>query len=137
MCSMCDNISVKGGKLMLDTRFTDYEGFDVAQQAKSVLSNVNFDTIVGVGMSGMHVIPDMAGALGKNYVLLRRDGSGRFGIGRLGRRWLFVDDFTRSGGTYYFAQEQIKDLCFEFEYKSEFIGAYYYTTNEYNGACCS
>jgi orotate phosphoribosyltransferase len=74
---------------------------DVAQYK---LENVDFDTLVGTGFSGGIVIPALALAMGKKFVLIRKEmddshhGKGRL-VGQLGAKWIFVDDFISSGVT--------------------------------------
>lgn len=76
----------------------------VIETARQRLADVDFDTIVGTGFSGGVVIPALALALGKKFVLIRKEdddshhGGGRL-LGDLGQRWIFVDDFISSGRT--------------------------------------
>lgn len=76
----------------------------VIEHAKKALADVDFDTLVGTGFSGAVVIPSIALAMGKKFVLIRKDnddshhGRGRL-LGELGERWIFVDDFVSSGRT--------------------------------------
>ena len=80
----------------------DIEG--VTADAKRLLADVDFDTLVGTGLSGSLVVPHLARELGVNWLLIRKPNDGthgdRRGEGRLGRRWIFVDDFIASGATY-------------------------------------
>jgi orotate phosphoribosyltransferase-like protein len=89
------------------TSYMDAALFDlpsVIETARERLAGVDFDTLVGTGFSGGVVIPALALALGKKFVLIRKDtddshhGAGRL-IGELGERWIFVDDFISSGRT--------------------------------------
>lgn len=76
----------------------------VIDRAKKALADVDFDTMVGTGFSGGVVIPALAMAMGKSFVLVRKEedtshhGPGRL-LGHLGRRWIFVDDFISTGKT--------------------------------------
>ena len=76
----------------------------VIEQCKTALRGIEFDTIVGTGFSGAVVIPALAMAMGKKFVLIRKEnddshhGGGRL-VGELGKRWIFVDDFVSSGRT--------------------------------------
>lgn len=76
----------------------------VIEAAQKALKGVDFDTMVGTGLSGSIVIPALALAMGKKFVLIRKQtddshhGRGRM-VGELGERWLFVDDFVSSGAT--------------------------------------
>lgn len=110
---------------------------EVIDTAKSQLADVDFDTLVGTGFSGGVVIPSLALAMGKKFVLIRKEtddshhGKGRL-LGSLGRRWIFVDDFVSSGKT---RERVINKIDAEIEsYRqmgytscdSEFVGQYMY-----------
>lgn len=81
--------------------FSLQEVIDTAQER---LADVEFDTMVGTGFSGSVVVPALALAMGKKFVLVRKEtddshhGSGRM-LGELGAAWIFVDDFISSGRT--------------------------------------
>ena len=86
----------------MDRALFDLEG--VIETAKERLKGVDFDTLVGTGFSGGVVIPALALAMGKKFVLIRKEtddshhGKGLL-LGELGQRWIFVDDFVASGKT--------------------------------------
>jgi orotate phosphoribosyltransferase len=86
----------------MDTALFDLP--EVIETAKERLADVEFDTLVGTGFSGGVVIPSLALALGKKFVLIRKEtddshhGKGQL-LGELGDRWIFVDDFVSSGVT--------------------------------------
>lgn len=86
----------------MDTALFDLQ--EVIDTAQERLADVEFDTLVGTGFSGGIVIPSLALAMGKKFVLIRKEtddshhGKGRL-LGQLGNRWIFVDDFTSSGRT--------------------------------------
>lgn len=89
------------------TYYMDQALFDlpeVIKEAKKQLADVDFDTMVGTGFSGAVVIPALALAMGKSFVLIRKEaddshhGQGKL-LGQLGKRWIFVDDFISSGRT--------------------------------------
>lgn len=75
----------------------------VIERARVRLADVDFDTLVGTGLSGAVVVPALALALNKQFVIVRKphDGSHHEGhlVGHLGQRWIFVDDFVSSGRT--------------------------------------
>lgn len=104
---------------------------DVIDRAKRELADLDFDTIVGTGFSGGVVIPALAMALGKNYVLIRKDtddshhGAGRM-LGTLGKRWLFVDDFVSSGSTRTRVLERIENTMLDRDFTSTYVGDYLY-----------
>lgn len=86
----------------MDRAIDDLAG--LIEDAKAALADVDFDTIVGTGFSGGVVVPALALAMGKRYVLVRKEhdnshhGGGRL-LGNLGERWIFVDDMVASGNT--------------------------------------
>ena len=76
----------------------------LVDRAVEVLADVDFDTLVGTGLSGSLALPMLAHRLGKHFVIVRKDnddshhGGGRL-VGTLGHRWVFFDDFVASGRT--------------------------------------
>lgn len=72
--------------------------------AERELTNIDFDTMIGTGLSGSLVIPTLANALGKKWAIIRKEGDNSHGDpcgfeGTIGDRWVFVDDFIASGDT--------------------------------------
>lgn len=106
---------------------------EVINTAKERLGGVDFDTMVGTGFSGGIVIPALALAMGKKFVLIRKEtddshhGKGRM-LGELGNKWIFVDDFVSSGKTRTRVIEKVNTAvdCFGERVKSEMIGQYMY-----------
>jgi orotate phosphoribosyltransferase len=104
---------------------------EVIETAADRLRDVDFDTLVGTGFSGSVVIPALALAMGKKFVLIRKEtddshhGKGRL-LGELGKRWIFVDDFVSSGRTRLRVIEKIEDAKKEYETTSEMVGEYMY-----------
>jgi len=122
----------------MDVRFQTYymdeAVFDLAEvieTGKRVLANVEFDTLVGTGFSGGIVIPSLALALGKSFVLIRKEtddshhGRGRL-LGQIGARWVFVDDFVSSGRTRFRVINKINDELKHYDATSEYVGQYMY-----------
>lgn len=111
----------------------DLEG--VIEEAKADLADIDFDTLVGTGFSGGIVIPSLALALGKNYVLIRKEsddshhGGGRM-VGKLGERWIFVDDFISSGRTYDRVRAKIADGARSWEHETVEVGSYMYRRDQ-------
>lgn len=107
----------------------------VIERAKEELEGMDFDTLVGTGFSGGVVIPALALALGKKYVLIRKEGDdshhggGRL-IGTLGERWIFVDDFVSSGATRTRVMNKIHEAAYYEGLKTENVGAYLYAQLE-------
>lgn len=101
---------------------------EVIETARERLANVDFDTLVGTGFSGGVVIPALALAMDKKFVLIRKEtddshhGGGQL-LGELGRRWIFVDDFVSSGIT---RRRVVNKINVEAPGLSELIGQYMY-----------
>ncbi len=103
----------------------------VIERAKKDLAGVDFDTLVGTGFSGGIVIPSLALALGKKFVLIRKEtddshhGRGRL-LGQLGSRWVFVDDFVSSGRTRRRVIDKIEEAARTAEVETTLVGQYMY-----------
>ena len=116
------------------TYYMDTALFDLAEviyPAKERLADVEFDTLVGTGFSGGVVIPALALAMGKKFILIRKDtddshhGKGRL-LGELGERWIFVDDFISSGKTRLRVIEKIQEAARVNWIETEMAGQYMY-----------
>lgn len=129
-------MSASGAKF--NTYYMDNALFNLAEvieTAKERLADVEFDTLVGTGFSGGIVIPSLALALGKQFVLIRKEtddshhGRGRL-LGQLGSRWIFVDDFVSSGSTRKRVIEKIDKAAFG---STELVGQYMYVSYSKQG----
>lgn len=117
---------------------------DVIEHAKKALAEVDFDTLVGTGFSGSIVIPSIALALGKNFVLIRKEtddshhGKGRL-VGQLGQKWIFVDDFVSSGRTRQRVIDKIEEAVVTYRQlgyavdEVELVGQYMYVNYDDKG----
>lgn len=75
---------------------------EMANWMRDRLGDLEYDTIIGTGLSGALVVPTLARELDKHWAIVRKeDGSHSSNMveGTVGRRWLFVDDFVDSGAT--------------------------------------
>ena len=116
--------------------------------ARKALKDVDFDTIVVTGLSGMGAGSILAHSMGKNLFVIRKQGEQahdwRPAFGAMGQKWIFIDDLLDSGSTYRKVQEHManasKDDSFEMwdsnkgayiTIKPEFVGAYYYVGMEW------
>jgi orotate phosphoribosyltransferase len=112
----------------------------VINRAKKDLADVEFDTLVGTGFSGSIVIPALALAMGKKFVLIRKEtddshhGRGRC-LGELDSRWIFVDDFVSSGRTRRRVMDKIDEYVtmYDGSAKTEFVGQYMYVNHSEMG----
>ena len=113
------------------------------QYCRVDLANVDFDTMVGTGLSGALIVPRLADALDVNWLIIRKPNDSTHAsdeaVGWLGKRWLFVDDFMESGATFHRVHKTVKTLAdrSRTEYvgdkyrkmppwSTEFVGAYLY-----------
>jgi adenine/guanine phosphoribosyltransferase-like PRPP-binding protein len=104
-----------------------------SRTAKNILKlDIQFETIVGTGMSGGVIIPTLAILLDKSFLLIRKPNtdshSDSDGVGFIGESWIFVDDFMVTGQTLDRVYNKIERLA-----KSawlpvpELMGAYFYS----------
>ena len=116
------------------TRYFDEAVFNLADVIETIsagLDGVDFDTIVGTGFSGGVVIPALALSMGKQFVLIRKEGDdshhggGRL-VGKLGERWIFVDDFISSGRTRKRVIGKISEAVLDRRIKTTMVGQYMY-----------
>lgn len=111
----------------------------VAKRMKEQLKDVEYDTIVGTGLSGGLIVPYLAREFHKRALIVRKKGASSHSSsmleGRLGTRWLFVDDFTESGESHdrveiiintYAARHNNERTSFE----TTHVGDYYYHYDE-------
>lgn len=108
------------------------------RRAREVLKDVDFDTVVATGMSGIPLATLIGHTMRKHVLLVRKadDHSNHHGhsvVGRLGRRWIFVDDFISSGGTMRRCQQAVKDLeegSYPKKEPSTFVGRYLFNNRD-------
>jgi len=91
----------------------------------------DFDSIVCMGMSGVIVAIPVALALDKPFVIVRKEGEsyhhdeaddrGIVNKKRIGRRTLFLDDFSSAGITYNTVGKAVNDFT-----NARIVGQYYY-----------
>jgi len=119
-------IRMKGG--YFDRAYDDPT--ELINDARRALESVNYDTMVGTGLSGALVIPTLAKALGKTFLIIRKDSennhSGLQAEGELGDRWIFVDDFISSGATKRRVMDVVEQIVENHSYRN-----YNFTTNKY------
>lgn len=118
------------------TGYMDSALFDlpeVIEDSKKALAKVDFDTMVGTGFSGGIVIPALALAMGKDFMLVRKEtddshhGYGRL-LGQLGQRWIFVDDFISSGHTRARVIKKVDEAVANVGVTTTMVGQYMYGT---------
>lgn len=98
--------------------------------AKRAIGDWDFDTMVGTGLSGALAIPMLAHALDKHWAIVRKPNeishSGAVIEGRLGEKWIFVDDFIASGRTFDRVYKTIQKQAIEHDWTTTYSGAYMY-----------
>lgn len=111
---------------------------ELVKRARSKLRNVDFDTVVGIGLSGVPAAALIGSSMGKHILAVRKadDRSNHDNdvwAGSLGERWIFVDDFIGSGATREHAFRQVlrvaarpRDNNFTIV-KSVYVGTYSYS----------
>lgn len=102
-----------------------------------VMPKVEFDTLVGTGLSGILPLVEIADELEVHWLAVRKPGenthTGSGAEGTLGKRWLFFDDFVSSGETFARVYESIKETARTARFNTEFVGHYGYTHRQFLG----
>lgn len=122
--------------LRFETHYMDNAVFDLVDVLKEAVEELTphfdeFDTLVGTGFSGALVIPALALKLGKDFVLIRKEdddshhGGGEL-VGRLGRRWIFVDDFSATGQTRRRVTQKIEETAKINGFETTHVANYFY-----------
>lgn len=109
----------------------------IAKAARRCLGNVDFDTMVGTGLSGSLIIPRLAEMLKKNWLIVRKENDGthssRLAEGSLGERYIFVDDLIDSGATRKHVLATVKQVIASHDrwalepHPCKYVGDYYYS----------
>lgn len=107
-------------------------------QTRLAANPVDFDTLVGTGLSGALVVPRIADALGVNWLMARKPNDGTHSSkrveGSIGRRWLFVDDLIDSGLTLKRAIAAVEAETASRKWRTSFVGSYLYLDGEFRDA---
>jgi orotate phosphoribosyltransferase-like protein len=106
----------------------------VIQLAEKALFEVDFDTVVGIGLSGALIVPQMAAAFGKNFAIVRKvdnTHSDQPVEGHIGARWLFVDDLICTGSTYKHVVNKMKLTAELYSHDTQHVGAYLYFSRRF------
>lgn len=126
------------------TEIYDYEKDEYIVARIGRQRPIEFDTLVGIGLSGTLLLPMLADRLKCNYLALRKDKDGSHSGGRhqgtLGKKWLFFDDLISTGDTLRKAYEKVDKIVEDHnnwqkvldepaEFKTEFVGAYLFTSD--------
>jgi hypothetical protein len=138
---MTDFITSHAAYLRHASRSTTAE---IVEHAKQALQGVDYDSLVGIGLSGALVVPIIGRALDKHWLVLRKDSesthaSSSLGEGTLGKRWVFVDDLVDSGETRDNVRQKVDSLLDEraprsrhgIAFSTEYVGDYLYHARNY------
>lgn len=111
-------------------------GEDQIATAKHVLAEVDFDMIIGTGLSGGLVIPKLAAALGIDWAIVRKEEEQSHRERRVegtffGRKWLFVDDFVASGATRRRVKAEVQRYCEDRGITIDYAGTYSYRNGRF------
>jgi len=94
---------------------------------------VEFDTLVGTGMSGILPLLYVAKTLDVKWLAVRKNGesthTGTAVEGDLGKRWLFLDDFIESGKTYAWTHHLVTEGAADNRFTTNHAGVYQYHGN--------
>jgi hypothetical protein len=96
----------------------------IVTDAMHALNGVQFDTLIGTGLSGCLVVPTLARALGRHFAIVRKPNDGAHSpsciAGEVGSKWLFVDEQICSGTTFRRVHDVMSRL------PCEFVGSFIY-----------
>lgn len=91
---------------------------------------LEIDTLIGRGISGALSAQLIATATGLNYAVVRKEGESAHSYrrveGRVGRRWLFVDDLIDTGETLKATVTAVNTLSNTEGWKTSLQGAFLY-----------
>lgn len=107
------------------------------REARAALQSVDYDTLVGTGLSGSLAIPLLARFLRKRWMIIRKPQDGSHSgthEGQLGRRWLFVDDFISTGATRKRVMNGVRKMSQSSSWKTTYVGTYTYNRDGYQPA---
>src|SRR6266542_2259815 len=103
---------------------------EMVEAARPLLEKVDYDTMVGTGLSGALVVPFLSRAFGKYWAIVRKPNDGSHSItqveGQIEQRWIFVEDTVETERTRQRVQNvisEISPLCAD---KTTFVGTFVY-----------
>jgi hypothetical protein len=117
----------------LSNLFDDTAGTVARFRAK--VRHVDFDTLVGTGLSGALAAQLLAQSVSCHFAVVRKSGesthSNNTVEGVIGKRWLFVDDLVASGETRSRVKTAMQSFCEIHEFESVYVGDYLYYGNTF------
>jgi len=99
--------------------------------------NIDFDSMVGVGLSGLLVLPVLARHFKVPFFAVRKRGesshlSHSYGEGSIGKKWILIDDFTCTGKTVAMAKKSVASAVAVHEFRTKYVGLYAYSDSEFH-----
>jgi hypoxanthine phosphoribosyltransferase len=125
----------------LDLTKNSYTKSAYAETTAELISNaemqlfgqsIDFDSMVGIGNSGLLVLPILARHFNVPFFALRKKDSSHhnranpFGDGFIGKRWILIDDVAVTGKTMIYAKQTIRKLTEANNFVAEYAGTYLY-----------
>ena len=111
------------------SNFAYIDPVGIVTAAMKRLADIQFDTFVCRGLSGVLVAPLLARAMSKNFLIVRKPDEKSHSVSRVegtfGEKWIFVDDFIGSGATFNACEQAVDAL----RTKTTFVGTYQYQTD--------
>jgi hypothetical protein len=93
------------------------------------------DTLIGTGLSGSIAAGILAHATDKMFMVLRKEGTRHHSShsmeGRIGAKWIFVDDFIGGGHTRRRVHEAVDKLTASYGVRTTYVGSWLYLRAEY------
>lgn len=115
---------------------TAFDSKELCNRAKTMLKGVQFDTVVGSGVSGVLPLLTIATALKVNTMVVRKpvdlnnSHCGSLIEGQLDHKWLFVDDFCATGKTFARVWEAVDRACQSEWVPHQCVGAFLYESDK-------
>lgn len=114
------------------------ERFEIVNEADGLLANVEFDTFVGIGISGTLVAPLLSdmGKGGHGFAIVRKEESTHSehtieGDLNSDSKYIFVDDFIDSGSTLEKVLDAIDNEWRYSYFQPKMVGAYLYQDHRF------
>jgi hypothetical protein len=127
---------VKFGNYCLEEAFNDPDEL-VRKFKRTIIEDGfdlhEFDTLVGTGFSGALVVPTLARATGRDFLIVRKPNDSHHHGSAIAEgnyndsgNWLFVDDGIGTGKTYTRVRHAVNKLATSYRLPDNFQGAYLY-----------
>jgi hypothetical protein len=112
----------------------NYDTSELIRNAETQLygHKVEFDSMVGIGLSGLLVLPLLARHFKVPFFACRKGEESHHnnnlpeGGGRIGQRWLMVDDGKVTGATITKVRGIISRVAQRYDFDTEYVGCYSY-----------